>query len=164
MRKNKGKWILILIIIIVFIFIIIPDQDEDNIRLRVISNSNSEIDLKIKEEVAVILKSNINANDSYNDILNKMSSLEEEIDTYARKHNLDIKIDFGNTVFPPKQLNGKIISGGTYLTLLITIGEGKGNNYWTLLYPEYFNITFEEVYSGEVEIKYYLYEKVFKKN
>ena len=58
------------------------------------------------------------------------------------------------------QLDGKLISGGDYLTLLVTIGKGLGNNYWTILYPEYFGYTFEEVYSGEVEIRSYIYDLI----
>ena len=49
-------------------------------------------------------------------------------------------------------LNGKVIPSGIYDTLLITIGEGEGSNYWSLLYPEFFGITFEDIDSIHNEI------------
>lgn len=62
--------------------------------------------------------------------------------------------------FPAKSYNGEFIPSGTYYTLLITIGKGNGNNFWTLLYPEYFNISFED--NNEIEYRSYIYDK-FKK-
>ena len=99
---------------------------------------------------------------SKDDVINKVNIVEQLVDEYGNKNNLVISVEFGVTSFPPKELNGKIISGGEYETLLVTIGEGKGNNYWTVLYPEYFGITFEEIYSGEVEIRSYFYDVIKK--
>lgn len=67
-------------------------------------------------------------------------------------------MNLGKNKFPPKSLNDEVIPGGTYESLVITIGRGEGNNYWTLLYPEYYGITFEDINTGEVEIKSYFWE------
>ena len=52
-----------------------------------------------------------------------------------------------------KAYEEKIIQAGYYDTILITIDEGKGKNFWTLLYPEFFDISFD----GENEIEYHSY-------
>ena len=49
-----------------------------------------------------------------------------------------------------------MIPSGNYETLLIEIGNAKGNNFWTLLYPEYYGFEFEE--TNEIEYRSYFYD------
>ena len=159
--KKIGKCKIIIVIIIgLLLFCLYNNNEDERVRIRVISNSNNYTDLYYKEEVKDIVCSIIKADDSINDVKSKLSEVEMKVKEYGRINNLEINVDFGLTTFPPKQLNGKLISGGDYLTLLVTIGKGLGNNYWTILYPEYFGYTFEEVYSGEVEIRSYIYDLI----
>ncbi len=130
--------------------------------MRVIANSNETIDQYYKNEVVKIMKSVIDCDDDYDDIVSKMDSLQNKINEYADSRNLEINIKLDKTKFPTKSLNGKVIEGGIYETLLITIGEGKGNNYWSLLYPEYYGYTFEDVDSENIEVKFYIWEKLFE--
>ena len=44
-------------------------------------------------------------------------------------------------------------------TLVITLGKGEGDNYWSLLYPEYYGVGFEEVNTGNVTYSFWLLEK-----
>ena len=46
-----------------------------------------------------------------------------------------------------------MIASGNYETLLIEIGDAKGHNFWTLLYPEYYGYEFEE--TNEIEYRSY---------
>ncbi|MBQ6817669.1 MAG: stage II sporulation protein R [Bacilli bacterium] len=163
MVKNGKLKITIIIIICILLFGMFMDNNEDNrIRIRVVSNSNDYVDIYHKEKVKDIVCNVINADDTKEEVLKKLNDVEELVNQYAMNNNLDIIVEFGVTNFPPKELNGKIISGGNYETLLVTIGQGKGNNYWTLLYPEYFGVTFEEIYSGDVEIRSYFYDLINK--
>lgn len=162
MEKNgKYKIIIVLILIVcLFAFTLFTNNEEERVRIRVISNSNDINDITQKEEVKSIVLSVIDAFDTTEEIKRKLPILKEKLDDYSNMKRVLITVELGVTNFPPKKLKEKIIPGGEYQTLLITIGEGKGNNYWTLLYPEYYGITFEEVYSGEVEIKSYFYELI----
>ena len=68
-----------------------------------------------------------------------------ELDILSRvdsrlKHN--IKVEYKIESFPAKSYKGKFIPSGNYPTILITIGEGLGKNFWTMLYPDFFNISF----------------------
>ena len=66
-----------------------------------------------------------------------------------------IKLEVKEIVYnyEAKAYEEKIIQAGYYDTILITIDEGKGKNFWTLLYPEFFDISFD----GENEIEYHSY-------
>lgn len=161
MAKNgKVKIILIIFICIILLSLFIDNNEQERVRIRVISNSNDYVDIYQKEEVKDIVCNIIDADDTKDEVLDKIDEIKRKVNEYADVYNLDIDIEFGMTSFPPKELNGKVISGGEYETLLVTIGKGKGNNYWTILYPEYFGMTFEEVYSGEIEIRSYIYDVI----
>lgn len=151
-----------LVFLIIMLFIFVWPENTDQIRVRVIANSNSEIDQKYKNDVVRIMKKIIKCDDTYNDIINKMDELKNELQDYGNKKKININVKFDKTKFPTKVLEGKVVEGGVYQTLLITIGEGKGNNYWSLLYPEYYGITFEDVESDNIIVKFYIYEKIKK--
>ena len=38
--------------------------------------------------------------------------------------------------FPEKEFNNKIYKEGYYESLVITLGSGKGDNWWCLLFPK----------------------------
>ncbi len=149
-----------LIIFIIILIVCIWPENTDNVRVRVVANSNSEVDQNHKNKVVRIMKGVIKCDDTYQEIIEKKEVLKDKLDQYAEKNNLDIYITINKTKFPTKILNGKVIEGGIYETLLITIGSGKGNNYWSLLYPEYYGFTFEDVNSDNIEVKFYIYEKI----
>ena len=44
-------------------------------------------------------------------------------------------ISYGLNHFPKKEYNGQVFSEGDYESLVIEIGEAKGNNYFCILYP-----------------------------
>lgn len=146
---KKGIIFVIIICILTGMFIIVSSDEGDEMRIRILSNSNSEIDQQekqiVKSELEEILKENSNLN--YLEIEKKL------IERTKEKINNEIKITICKSYYPAKSYNGKFIPSGAYNTLLITIGEGRGSNFWTLLYPEYFNISFED--NNEIEYRVY---------
>lgn len=137
---------------------LIPSNESNNLRIRVIGNSDSSEDLNIKYNCVNIIKKYIESDFTREDVISILPYIEKEIETYCKSKDKEVSVKITNTTFPPKTLNGKIIDGGEYETLLVKIGEAKGSNYWTLLYPEYFDITFNDIYSGEVEVKWFIFE------
>ena len=79
----------------------------------------------------------------------------EDLESYLNQQfkNNDIKVTHEKVKYEAKAYEEKIIQAGYYDTILITIDEGKGKNFWTLLYPEFFDISFD----GENEIEYHSY-------
>ena len=143
---------------LVFIIGIINIKSDNHIRVRVIANSNSINDQNIKNDVVEILKKIIDANDSLDIVESKMNVLKKELKYYQEKNNIKIVVELKKTNFPSKRLNSKVIPSGVYETLLITIGSGEGNNYWSILYPEYYGITFEDNSFENLSFKSYFYE------
>lgn len=154
---KKGIVLIIIILLLVFMFNN-KNSESDEIRVRVIANSNSYVDQSVKNDVVLIMKKVINADDSYDIVLDKLDQLRKMLNEYSEKNNIEILLEFKDTVFPAKSLNGKIIEGGVYKTLLITIGNGNGNNYWSLLYPEYYGITFEDIDSENIIVRSFFYD------
>lgn len=154
---KKGIVLIIIILLLVFMFNN-KNSESDEIRVRVIANSNSYVDQSVKNDVVLIMKKVINADDSYDMVLDKLDQLRKMLNEYSEKNNIEILLEFKDTVFPAKSLNGKIIEGGVYKTLLITIGNGNGNNYWSLLYPEYYGITFEDIDSENIIVRSFFYD------
>ena len=137
------KVIIILFIIIVISVcinekknILIPDNA---IRFRIIANSNKEEDQKLKldikdeveQELYEYLKDAKNINEARNIIKNNVN----EVDNILKKYNVDYDISYGDNYFPIKNYKGIEYDAGNYESLVITIGEGVGDNWWCVLFP-----------------------------
>ena len=152
------KWILVFLILSSCVFSFSCSKKEDYVRLRIIANSNIESDILDKTIIKNTIEKLFNENKlSYN-------TLTENNLKVLLKNNLSIDLYNKLTIkkcvsyYPAKAYKGKFIPSGSYETLLIEISEAKGNNFWTLLYPEYFGYEFEE--SNEIEYRSYFYDKL----
>ena len=113
----------------------------DSIRLRVISNSMDELDLKRKQELKSYLESllydlvkGVNSKKEANDIiLNNLDNINEKI--YIFLGNNDYKLDYGQNYFPSKVYKGVVYEEGMYDSIVVTLGNGKGSNWWCVLFP-----------------------------
>ncbi len=124
-------------------------------RIRIIGNSDIPEDIekkyKIREALLEIFyEENLEVNSQ------NISKLEQRLRTKTQHLNVDFTVEFRNVTFPAKMQNGKFIPSGTYKTLLITIGEGKGSNWWSVLYPEFFGLNYDD--SGEIEYRSFIYD------
>ena len=147
------------ILIISFIIIIVCNgctSNKDTLRLIILANSNSEIDQANKREVKEVVKLIYEENPNIG-----IQELEQMIKERINKdYKQTIKVEYRNESFPAKSYNQEFIPSGTYPTIVITIGEGKGKNFWTLLYPDFFNISFED--DNEIEYRSYFYDHLNK--
>lgn len=150
----KRVWI---IIIIFFVILIISNDtnDSNELRFRIIGNSNSEIDQNLKMKVAKELQ-NITISENNLDIIKKRA----EYIVLSNNFKYDVDVCVRNEEFETKYYNNKIIEGGVYKTIVVTLGKGEGKNYWTILYPEYFNVSFEDVNTGNVTYDIWLLKKI----
>lgn len=158
------KKIIFIIAILIILLMLIPSKNEE-FRVRVIAASDSNQDQSAKYAVVRTIKKEINKLDKENiifEIERNIDIIESTIYKTLKKYydNPNYIVKITNENFPPKELEGNVIPGGNYRTLLIVIDDGKGKNWWSLLYPNYFNVSFEDLNSGEVEVKSYFYEKI----
>ena len=123
-------------------YIVIP---QEAIRIRVIANSNNDEDIKVKEIVKDNLSIEINKllidaktiNEARYIIEMNLSNIESIVLNVLKSlsYNKEFKINYGMNLFPEKEFKGIKYENGYYESLVITLGEGKGNNYWCVLYP-----------------------------
>jgi len=142
---------LLFVVIVVLAFLSLTfrlNNKEEEIRVRIIPNSNEAIDIDVKENVKSIVIDYLKLvyNENYemccNNINNKIDELELDL---ANKFK-DITVNFGYHTLYNKTYNDNAIQNKKEKTLYIVIGEGKGDNWWGTIYPEYI--------SGGEEIEY----------
>ena len=116
--------------------ILIPGEA---IRFRVIANSNTLQDqtekMMIKEqvekEVYELIHDASNTSEVRDIIKNNMSMIESIVSDYQ----VPYEINYGNNYFPAKSYRGVVYPAGNYESLVITLGNGAGNNFWCVLFP-----------------------------
>lgn len=145
---------------------------EDSIRIRVIANSNSEYDQEKKQEIRKniqlymqnLLKDAKNTEEARTIINNNLKNLNKELDNYLTQINYDkdYTINFGLNYFPQKEYKGIKYKEGLYESLLITLGEGKGDNWWCVLFPPICLLEAEETETNEIEYKSFVKEIIEK--
>lgn len=116
--------------------IIIPDAA---IRFRVIANSNSIVDqekkMVIKDSIEKEVYSIIDKANNVNEVRNLINSNIDNIKSVVDKYNVPYTINYGLNYFPTKNYKGIVYDAGNYESLVITLGEGAGNNFWCVLFP-----------------------------
>lgn len=145
----------------------IPDEA---IRLRVVANSDTTYDqnikIKVKNEVQKemyhLLKNIKGIDDARKTINDNLNEIDQKVKhlLIKEKYNLDYKINFGYNYFPEKEFNGVTYDEGMYESLLVTLGEGKGKNWWCVLFPPLCLLEAEE--SDQVEYKFFVQELIEK--
>lgn len=174
------KFILIILTVIVSILvyvnvnameydIVIPDLA---IRVRVIANSNSLYDQSMKIKVKDIIEKELspllvgvdNVEDARNIISNNINNLESDIEVLFANENYikDFIVNFGNNYFPEKDYRGIHYNEGEYESLVVTIGEGSGDNWWCVLFPPLCLLEADESEVDDTEYRFFVVEMLEK--
>ncbi|SET23743.1 stage II sporulation protein R [Salinibacillus kushneri] len=121
---------------------VIPD---DSIRLRILAHSNSEKDQQVKHEIRDQVNQEItkwvneltNIETARDLIQSKLPEIETIVANVLKENDIHqtFDLEFGDVQFPSKLYGGQVYPAGTYEALLITIGDGKGDNWWCVLFP-----------------------------
>lgn len=127
------------------------DLSGDMVRFRVIPNSNSSKDILIKEKVVnelstLLFKDANDINETRNNVVNNLDKINNSIDKIFNEnnYNLKYKVKYGMNYFPSKEYNDIRFEAGNYESLVVEIGEAKGNNYWCILYPPLCMVDYEK--------------------
>ncbi len=147
--------------------IIIPDTA---IRLRVIPNSNSALDqnMKIKvkdyleENTYELLREETNIEEARILIQENIPSLEENIEQIFEENNykMTYEINYGYNYFPEKEYRGITYNEGYYESIVISIGNAEGDNWWCVLFPNLCLIDLEN--TSDTEYKSWVIEAINK--
>lgn len=122
--------------------VIIPDT---SIRLRVIPNSNSSYDQAMKSVVKSYLEDDVynlfkdtkNIDDAREKINNNIDNIKFDIQNIFNEYKYDMMFDvnYGYNYFPEKEFKNVIYKEGYYESIVVSIGEAKGDNWWCVLFP-----------------------------
>lgn len=146
----------------------IPDSA---IRFRILANSNSPRDQKIKqditdkmqEELYNLLKNTKNINEARQLIKTNMNNFDNLLSNEMKDIEYSYDIDYGMHEFPKKVYKGITYDEGQYESLLVTLGQGKGDNWWCVLFPPICLLEAEENQdSKNVEYKFFIKEIIEK--
>lgn len=142
------KLLIIIAILIVFLPLNKPASvtiPKDSIRFRVIANSNNEEDQKLKKEIVNNLKPEIaslkytpkNINNTRSSIQKELPKFEQIVENTLTNNNVKMSysVDYGINYFPEKKYKGITYEEGEYESLIITLGDGLGKNFWCVLFP-----------------------------
>jgi len=138
----KKVIVVLFLVSLAFIFsnheeeIIIPNNA---IRFRVIANSDSvedqmkkmEIKSAVENKVYALINGENNAIEVRNIIEDNMDTIKDIVEEY----NVPYNINYGNNYFPSKTYKGVMYPAGNYESLVITLGDGVGANFWCVLFP-----------------------------
>ncbi len=147
--------------------VVIPDTA---IRMRVIPNSNSSVDIAMKKKVRDYMESDIygllkdtkdidEARRIIKDNIDEMDSKIQEIFD-NNKYDMTFEVKFGYNYFPVKEYKGVKYDEGYYESLVVSIGEAKGDNFWCVLFPPLCMLETEE--KTDVESKFLVQEVIDK--
>ena len=158
-----------LIIIAVLIVILPIDKPADviipknSIRFRVIANSDNENDQDLKKQVVNNLKPEISAiKYTPKDISSTRKSIHEQMPIFGdivqktlleNNSKMSYSIDYGMNYFPEKKYKGVTYEEGDYESLIVTLGDGLGKNFWCVLFPPLCLVEAEEDTKVE-DVKY----------
>lgn len=138
----KKLIIILFIISLGFIFknhneeIMIPNQA---IRFRVIANSSTLDDqlekMAIKNSVEKEVYDLIGTTDDITDVRNVLENNLDKIKEVIDPYNVPYQVNYGVNYFPSKTYKGIVYGAGNYESLVVTLGEGLGENFWCVLFP-----------------------------
>ncbi|MCP1423398.1 stage II sporulation protein R [Paenibacillus xylanexedens] len=123
----------------------IPEQ---SIRLRILANSDAPGDQLVKREIrdAVVaqmgewvaeLENPQSLDEARKVIREHLSEIENRVgeELASRGLNYEYQVELGSVPFPTKLYGGTVYPAGDYEAVRITLGEGKGQNWWCVLFP-----------------------------
>ncbi len=118
---------------------------EDVVRLHILANSNSEVDQEVKLKVrdalletnASILNDNVtkeNAKEHFE--ASKEILLKTAKETLKENgFNYNVKITLQEEYFETRYYGNLTFPAGQYTALKVVLGEGKGKNWWCVMFP-----------------------------
>lgn len=115
------------------------------LRFHVLANSDDEVDqavkLKVRDAIGVYIEPKLTGAGSIEDterIVNEnMEGIIDTAEETLSKNGFDYGVSarITDTDFPVKTYGEYCFPAGKYKALQVTLGEGRGHNWWCVLYP-----------------------------
>ena len=118
---------------------------EEILRLHVIANSDEDYDqelkLKVRDAVLMSGKTIFSGSEDIISAQEKISEHTERLKNSATEtinslgYDYDVKIELKRSYFPTRVYDNITLPAGYYKAVRIIIGEGKGKNWWCIMFP-----------------------------
>ena len=114
------------------------------LRLHVIANSDSEADQALKLQVRDALLSESEALAAADSKQQAEQTLQTQLEAFRRTakqvvtkqgYDYDVAVSLERAAFPTRTYGDVTLPAGTYDALRVVIGEGKGKNWWCVMFP-----------------------------
>lgn len=186
-KKLKRIGMLVLLVALVWTGGLIADKErlrQDILRLHVVAASDSQADQAVKLRVRdAVLGSLRQGLADLTDVEQAVVYVEEMIPKIEKAANLVLaEAGFADTVqvslteweFPEREYDTFSLPAGVYNALRVVIGEGQGQNWWCVVFPELcmgatseefremssFSDSLNDTLTGEYEIRFWLLDKL----
>ncbi|MBG9755150.1 stage II sporulation protein R [Lysinibacillus sphaericus] len=129
-------------------------EQEKDFRIRVIANSNTAQDQHEKEQLVEELKPYfmqvVSAGVAGNE---QIQTLKQQIETELSKNypQIDTQVVVGDNLFPPKRQGAVLYPQNVYHSIVVKIGDARGDNWWCSIFPSICEPEKEEVKAEEPE-------------
>jgi len=133
----------------------------DYLRIHIRANSNQQVDqnikYKIKDKMVSFLTPHlcqVKSKAEAIEVVEKYSNIiESECESILRgngfKYSVNVKI--ANEYFPTRTYSNTTLESGYYDTVIVELGEAKGDNWWCVMYPP---LCFVNKNNNNKQIKY----------
>lgn len=121
------------------------DLRQNVLRLHIIANSDSEADqalkLKIRDEILAktdgLFTDSDNLEAAQNTVKDNLAIFEHIANEVIKENGFEYtaKALFGTSEFSTRYYEDFTLPAGEYQSLIITLGEGNGKNWWCVVYP-----------------------------
>ncbi len=143
--------------------IVIP---KEAIRYRIIASSNNFIDQEqkilinasVEPLITSIMQNSSNIEEARQTIKESIPSIRKEINNY----NVAYDLNYGYNYFPEKSYKGINYPAGEYESLVVTLGDGLGDNWWCVLFPPLCLLEASESDLDEAEYTFYFKDIINK--
>ena len=156
LRGKLKKLALILGIILIFTVILtynyvkdvydnLSSYKQELIRFHVLANSDSDFDqnlkLKVRDKVLEVVGKKLENSKSIDETRQILENNLDDIQDIAKSEiisndmSYDVNVYLGNYDFPTKSYGSFTLPAGEYEAVRVVLGEGKGQNWWCVMFP-----------------------------
>ncbi|MET4560578.1 stage II sporulation protein R [Lysinibacillus parviboronicapiens] len=129
-------------------------EQENDFRIRVIANSNTASDQLAKEQLVKDLKPYFNQVVAANTVdSEQFVTLKQQIEEEIKENYPQVRTEvvLGDNLFPPKRQDAMFYPQKMYHSIVVKIGDARGDNWWCSIFPSICEPEKEEVVEEEQE-------------
>lgn len=155
------EFILVLLIFHSATMLFFSTPNEEAIQFRILAHSNAKEDQsdkeKVYEAIQPLLQQTIENSKSIDELVDNFREIEPIVISRAQSIVTDKEITFKriNALIPPKKSGFYIQPQAEYDAYILTIGSGRGDNWWCSLFS---NICFPDEEKEDEKVTFFIWE------